>query len=216
MSSFIHVLVGACLGSHAAWLADSFRKNCLHWRSRCSYCGQELSFADEIPIISYLYLHGKCRYCQSSIPASLFAAEIWGALSFLPFSFNKQSLAAAIIAFYFLTMAILDLQTKMIDLRLLVVPTFAAILACGLNHLLPALVLCLLLAVFAKSGLLGSGDVYCLAVLGIFWQQRLPQLLLLACLFCLVSQLLLKSRKAAFVPYLYLAHLCFSWVYFYA
>ena len=216
MSLFIKFLVGACLGSHAAWLADSFRQNCLHWRSRCGSCGQELSFADEIPLISYLSLHGRCRCCQSRIPASLIYSEIWGALSFLPFSFNKQSLAGAVIAFYFFTIALLDQQTELIDLRLLNVPAFAALLTCDFQNLLPTLVLCLLLAVFAKFAWLGSGDVHCLAVLGLFWQQRLPQLLLLACMFCLLSQLLLKSRKAAFVPYLYLAHLCFSWVYFYA
>ncbi|MFC2034376.1 prepilin peptidase [Chloroflexota bacterium] len=39
--------------------------------SHCPNCNQKLSVLDLIPIFSYLWLRGKCRYCQASIPLRL-------------------------------------------------------------------------------------------------------------------------------------------------
>ena len=36
--------------------------------SHCDTCGHELSTADLFPIISYIALKGKCRYCGSKVP----------------------------------------------------------------------------------------------------------------------------------------------------
>jgi leader peptidase (prepilin peptidase)/N-methyltransferase len=71
-------------------------------RSRCPGCKRAISARDNIPVISYLLLGGKCRYCQQPIsiryPAVelltglLFVASVWGlgatpmALVFMGFS----------------------------------------------------------------------------------------------------------------------------------
>ena len=36
--------------------------------SHCDTCGHELSTADLFPVISYIALKGKCRYCGSKVP----------------------------------------------------------------------------------------------------------------------------------------------------
>ena len=36
-------------------------------RSHCDVCEHDLSFLDMIPIISYVLLKGRCRYCQAKI-----------------------------------------------------------------------------------------------------------------------------------------------------
>lgn len=217
MSLFINFLIGSCLGSNAAWLAQSFASGSWSWRSHCNVCRQELSLLEEVPIISYLCLHGRCRFCHSSIPTLLFFTELWGGLSFLPFGLNQRGVAFAIFTFFFLVLALMDLQYEEIDLLLLSVPLLLAMWQSTSLAFLPVLlILVALLAWFAKRGLLGSGDVYCLVVLGLFWQQAICHLLLLACLFCLGAQLLLKSRRTGFVPYLYLAHLCLCYLLFWA
>lgn len=64
----------------------------LHGRSRCRSCRRELAAADLIPVLSFVLLRGKCRYCRKSIgwqyPAIEFAtAALFVILAFLePFS----------------------------------------------------------------------------------------------------------------------------------
>ena len=44
--------------------------------SRCPSCGHELSAADNIPVVSWLLLNGRCRYCRAPISARYPAAEL--------------------------------------------------------------------------------------------------------------------------------------------
>jgi len=45
-------------------------------RSMCPNCGTQLHFLENIPLISYIYLLGKCRTCQSSISMRYPAVEL--------------------------------------------------------------------------------------------------------------------------------------------
>ena len=69
---------GACMGSFV---------NCIEWRietkrggvlgrSNCPNCSHRLGFFDLIPIFSYIFLRGKCRYCKEKIAFRYFAVEI--------------------------------------------------------------------------------------------------------------------------------------------
>jgi prepilin signal peptidase PulO-like enzyme (type II secretory pathway) len=49
-------------------------------RSMCSSCHHELSFLDLVPVFSWLYLKGKCRYCHRSIPDTPFSEVVLPAL----------------------------------------------------------------------------------------------------------------------------------------
>jgi prepilin signal peptidase PulO-like enzyme (type II secretory pathway) len=95
--SFIAVLLpfflgilGAAFGSFVALVASRYdpdrfllRPDMLSGRSRCDSCAATLGFFDLIPILSYLFLRGKCRHCGASFPSSLFFAEVIGAGIFL-------------------------------------------------------------------------------------------------------------------------------------
>ena len=54
-----------------------------HERSFCPNCKHKLNFIDLIPIVSYLTLHGKCRYCGNKIRIRYFILEILSGLVFL-------------------------------------------------------------------------------------------------------------------------------------
>lgn len=75
-------LFGLCMGSFveaAVWraharagsakLSQNRRRelSMLHGRSMCAHCGHQLSWYDLIPLLSWLSLGGKCRYCRKSI-----------------------------------------------------------------------------------------------------------------------------------------------------
>ena len=45
-------------------------------RSRCVSCGHELKWNDLVPVFSYLFLKGRCRYCGEKISPRYFLAEL--------------------------------------------------------------------------------------------------------------------------------------------
>lgn len=44
--------------------------------SYCDSCGHELRLRDLVPILSWLVLRGRCRYCGAKIPAWYFGLEL--------------------------------------------------------------------------------------------------------------------------------------------
>ena len=71
-------IIGICLGSFYCCLAYRLPKNesIIKGVSHCDNCKKNLKFYDLIPIISYLLLRGKCRYCKKNIPVSIFISEL--------------------------------------------------------------------------------------------------------------------------------------------
>ncbi len=66
------------------------RENILNKRSFCVECEHKLSFWDMIPVLSYLALGGKCRYCGKKIRPRYFILEICAGLVFVLFAFSFQ------------------------------------------------------------------------------------------------------------------------------
>lgn len=58
-------------------------KDITHERSFCPNCNHRLEFIDLIPILSYIFLGGKCRYCGQKIRIRYFILEILSGLVFL-------------------------------------------------------------------------------------------------------------------------------------
>ena len=54
-----------------------------HERSYCPNCNHKLSFWDMIPIISYIFLGGKCRYCKTKIRIRYLLLEVFTGITFL-------------------------------------------------------------------------------------------------------------------------------------
>lgn len=54
-----------------------------HERSYCPNCNHKLSFLDLIPVFSYIFLGGKCRYCKKKISPRYMIIEICTGLMFI-------------------------------------------------------------------------------------------------------------------------------------
>src|SRR5437868_1567893 len=91
---FLGFIFGACLGSFANVLADrSLEGISFKGRSQCPYCKKTLAWFDLVPVISYLTLGGKCRYCHKKISNQyLWAEVITGILGALIFYLASPSL----------------------------------------------------------------------------------------------------------------------------
>lgn len=61
-------------------------------RSRCPSCGHELSAADNIPVVSWLMLRGRCRSCGARISVRYPAGEILTAIVWVPAVLNREHL----------------------------------------------------------------------------------------------------------------------------
>ncbi|KAF0126939.1 MAG: leader peptidase (prepilin peptidase) / N-methyltransferase [Elusimicrobia bacterium] len=88
-------------------------------RSRCPSCGKLIRFYDNIPVLSFLLLGGKCRACSCRISLRYPVIEVLtGALTWLFFWKWVSSplwMAAALLAVYVLiVIAVIDLETMLI------------------------------------------------------------------------------------------------------
>lgn len=64
------------------------KKDITHERSFCPNCNHKLSFFDMIPILSYICLGGKCRYCKQKIRPRYFLLEILSGIVFVLFAIS--------------------------------------------------------------------------------------------------------------------------------
>ncbi|MBR2767115.1 prepilin peptidase [Candidatus Saccharibacteria bacterium] len=96
MSILFHIFLfflGACIGSYLCCQARRLRlkeqkKKPLGQRSVCMSCHHQLKWHDNLPIISWLALKGKCRHCHKKIGNAELLSELGTALSFVLLSFS--------------------------------------------------------------------------------------------------------------------------------
>ena len=91
-SIFLFV-IGAAFGSFVGALVYRLKKGGKAWhefwrvkgkysRSVCEKCQHQLAARDLVPIFSWLFLHGKCRYCHAKIGASALWLELGVGVAF--------------------------------------------------------------------------------------------------------------------------------------
>lgn len=136
----VFAIVGAAIGSFLNVCIDRLPagKSLVYPSSYCDACQHRLSPKDLIPLISYLWLRGHCRYCQAPIPRRVFWVEVSSGLLFALVHWH-YGLGAdfAITAFYgciFIVLGIIDLEHKLI-LNKIVYP--AAVVALIISIFLP-------------------------------------------------------------------------------
>ncbi|CAN5319248.1 A24 family peptidase [soil metagenome] len=92
--------------------------NLLYPRSHCPQCKHSLRIRDNIPCLSYVYLRGKCRYCQQYISPRYLLIEIITAVMsvFLIWHFNLtwQAFTASIFGGYLLTLVMIDIDEHLL------------------------------------------------------------------------------------------------------
>ncbi|WEV70589.1 prepilin peptidase [Lactobacillus sp. ESL0785] len=211
-------LIGSCLASHAAVICDRWEtSDFIFSRSHCNNCYTELNLLDELPIISYFWLHGKCRYCHNLIPTKLPIIEIIGGLAFSSLNFSSiEDLFTAIIIFSILLAAICDYEQHEFYLIMLLPAIILALTKSpDLLHFqllddLEFLPLLLILTYYVYRQKLGSGDLLIYLILALYFSPHFANtVFLLGAIFSLgyfVNQgkKRLASKPIAFVPCLFL------------
>lgn len=177
---FMIGVFGAVIGSfvNVVSVREAKGEDFVHGRSYCPHCQHSLHALDLLPILSYLFLRGKCRYCKQSISIRYFLVEMIFSILFCLVAYLKSPLE--IVGYFFCTICILialmDVDSYEIDLRLLLVLTmvgFSIRLDAAEGAILSIVAgLVLYITVYGvgkwiwKEEVFGMGDVYFLSALG--------------------------------------------------
>jgi leader peptidase (prepilin peptidase)/N-methyltransferase len=84
--------------------------------SHCPSCGKPIGWFDNIPVLSFLMLGGKCRKCRKPFGARYFIVELLSgavaALVFLHFGFGAKFFIFSAFFFAFIVISFIDLATR--------------------------------------------------------------------------------------------------------
>ena len=202
-------------------------------RSRCASCGHQITALENIPVVSWLALRGKCSACGAGISARYPLVELATAMLFVAcawtFGPTLQTFAAMLLCAALVALTGIDLDTQLlpdqitlpllwIGLLLNLFGMFArlpdAVIGAAAGYLVLWSVYWLFKLLTGREGM-GYGDFKLLGALGAwFGWQALPMLLLLSSVVGAVVGIgiLLVQRKGrntaiAFGPYLAMAGL---------
>jgi leader peptidase (prepilin peptidase)/N-methyltransferase len=190
-------------------------KSLLKPPSSCPHCGKRIKFYDNIPILSYLILRGKCRHCGTRISLSYFLVELLTPISFILlyhqhslslFFFASCLFASALIVLGFIDFAhqILPDEITLPGLALALVYSFFredfALKQALIGAVAGAGFLLIVYGAYyllrKKEGL-GMGDVTMMLLIGAYlgWRQAFFTLILASFTGAIVGVLLISIKK---------------------
>ena len=86
-------ILGLCIGSFLNVVIDrSVRGESLFGRSHCESCKRKLSGIDLVPLLSFLFLKGKCRFCKAELSFWYPVVEITTGVMFVITYFVSSSM----------------------------------------------------------------------------------------------------------------------------
>ncbi|PIY28763.1 MAG: prepilin peptidase [Comamonadaceae bacterium CG_4_10_14_3_um_filter_60_42] len=194
-------------------------------RSRCQSCGHQLSWYENIPLLSYLVLRGRCGHCKAGISLRYPAVELVSGLLFLwcgwQWGINATGLVWCAFCASLLTLTLIDWDTTLLpdDLTLPLLWGGLAVAALNLTPIgLPDafwgavggymslwLVYWAFKLVTGKEGM-GYGDFKLFAALGAWfgWQALIPIILMASVIGAVVGIAMKFSkslREGGYVPF---------------
>ena len=208
-------LLGLCMGSFF---------NCFAWRivhgesvmkgrSHCPHCDHPLKALDLIPVLSFLCLKGRCRYCGQKLSARYLGAELITALVFVSivlfFDISWLTLQYLLLASVLLCISFADLEDYLVPDRFIIagiVIRLAFVLALsddigqglldmligGLCVTVPLIILVLIADKLLGRDTMGGGDIKLIFMTGLYfhWSNSLLMMIIacvLGILFAIVS-----------------------------
>jgi leader peptidase (prepilin peptidase)/N-methyltransferase len=184
--NIIVFILGASIGSFLNVLIDRLPNDLtILGRSKCDYCGKKIAWFDLFPVISYVILGGKCRYCHKKLSLQYPLIEIVTGVIFMLVYLSSQGFS------YFQLFALLGIMSSLIvifvsDLKYHLISDFLLMsfavfsLLFHISNSLPgqsilgeyvasALIVSLpifLIYFLSHEKAMGLGDVYLTAILG--------------------------------------------------
>ena len=183
-------IIGLFFGSFLNVLVDRIPRGetFIKGHSHCEFCNKMLKWYDLVPVLSFILLQGKCRYCKHSLSLFYPVIEISTGLLFaLTYLLIPSQSIVSVIYFLFIISGFIvifftDLKSGIIPDKVLVpaiLLTFFYLLIinpssliinilCGLGAFLFFVTIAVVFKVLTKKDSLGGGDVKLVFLLGLF------------------------------------------------
>jgi leader peptidase (prepilin peptidase)/N-methyltransferase len=178
--------------------------------SSCLACGTQIARRDNVPVLSYLLLRGRCRGCGTRIGLRYPLVELGTALlvaaCFLAFGFSGEAFLAAFFVAVLVALSAIDVERRILPDKI-VLPSAAAVLAAHValepgrapEWVLSALgaALFLFVAVLVHPKGMGMGDVKMSLLLGAMLGRTVGVALMIGMVAALVPAVWLLARHGA-------------------
>ena len=196
-------LIGLIFGSffNVVGLRLPKNKSFSKGRSHCTNCHKQLVWYELIPVISYVFQHGRCRGCSGKIsliyPLIEVVTGLLFALSFYVFKFDIEFITALLLISILMIIFVTDLTYMIIPNKVMLFflpffiiiriiqplhPWWSSLLGAGIAFLLIAMII-----LISKGGM-GGGDLKLFTLLGFI--LGIKQVMLIFLLSCLIGALL--------------------------
>ena len=220
----IFFFVGTLMGSFYTVVGIRSGKNedYVTTRSRCDKCNHVLGILDLVPIFSYLFLKGKCRYCHEKIDSlstfmELFSGILY-ALSFFVFGFSYELLIALGIISLLIIIIVSDTTYYIIPDEVLIFMSVYFFIFISLNEGIKSGLLSLLYGALLfiimyiimivgnkmfKRESLGGGDIKLMFIFGMILGPLLGvvSIFIGSCLALPISLIITMKKKKNIIPF---------------
>lgn len=166
-------IIGAACGSFVGAFTWRMKKK-MNWvsgRSICEKCKKQLAARDMVPILSWIFLRGRCRYCGKKIGVLQLLLELIGGIAFLlsgifwPLGFSLQGIILfviwLVILVLFFALAVYDARWKLLPNKIMFPLIFLSFIFLALRVVffetfsLDAFLVAILLSLIPISGVYG-------------------------------------------------------------
>lgn len=209
----------------AASQADAAPFNLLRPASRCPHCGHAIGWHENVPVLSYLWLRGKCSACKAAISVRYPLVELGTGLLFFCCAWKWGATPTALLWSGFsatlLTLALIDWDTTLLPDAMTLPLLWAGLAAAALQwtgvslnsafwgavagYLSLWLIYWAFKLITGKEGM-GYGDFKLLAALGAWfgWQALVPIILLSSVIGAIIGIVMKFSsglREGGYLPF---------------
>jgi leader peptidase (prepilin peptidase) / N-methyltransferase len=176
--------------------------------SACMSCAAPLAWYDNLPVVSYLLLRGRCRRCSVTIPwkyplVELATALLIGACA-LAFGLSAYAAVAAFFCATLVAVSVTDLERRIIPNRIVLPATAIVLLAQTVLEPSPEWALgafgaslFLFLAALAYPAGMAMGDVKLALLLGAMLGRTVPVAMMIAMIAAIVPAIVLLARHGS-------------------
>jgi leader peptidase (prepilin peptidase) / N-methyltransferase len=182
----------------------------VHPRSRCPRCGTQLRAIDNVPVLSWLLLRGRCRYCGAPVSVRYPIVELATGALYATVAVSQDDTVRLVLGMLLVTalvpITLIDLERRIIPNKITGPASIAAVVAVAAldtGFLREALIAAaagggffLLAALLYPSGM-GMGDVKLAGMLGLYLGRAVAPAILIALIAGVAVGVAVIARKGA-------------------
>lgn len=178
-------------------------------RSHCDNCGYILKWFDLIPIISYIFLLGKCRKCNININRSFFVIEFLTIISIMTVYLLTLNIKYIPFLSVLIFLSIQDLKNKFVSLYSILLLLLSTILiSFNIKKIFIVMIIYFLLFYLNnKLNFIGMADIDVLIICALIFNiNQLIYIVFLSSSICLIYFVLFerKNKPIPFIPFIFI------------